>query len=680
MKYWLLLCVFFMNGIAMLRAADGDTTKILVHNDVDMTWYGNYDQVGVFPNTNTTYRKILMHYTLGCASGGCSGWDYTTQMFFMQPTGRMDSTVSRVDTISTNPLVTDTTWSVFEVMIPMELGRVITPYGTYMANGQQGYNNNWTHTYTFDVTDFAPLLRDSALIRAFYSGWSSGFSVTLQFDFIEGTPPYDVVDIQTVYKGEGTYNNSADFEANFFAAKQMQVAQAAGGRLYVTATGHGFDNNVNCAEFCVRSYAAVVNAANVGTRTIWKDDCGSNPIYPQGGTWLYDRAGWCPGSKADIHVFNVSNALQYNTLNTIDLNMQNYAWSGNQAPSYTIDARLVTHGAPNFQRDISLEAIVSPSNQDANYKRVNPICNNPVIRFRNTGADTVRSATFEYGVDGAAECVYTWNGALGFMDELEISLPSLNWQGINTTSPRFRVRVVDVNGAADGYASNNALESTFAMPDRYDLDSIKVYFRTNAAATETSYQLFDGSGNVVFQRIPTASGGTFNDVLYLADGCYTLRVTDSDGDGLSWWANSDGSGNISFMNPRFQNILKSFNADFGNFIEYAFVIGANYDNMPASACVPSAVTGVAASSFAYSLFPNPSSDGHFTVQTEFVQIQKELQLSVYNVLGVCVFQQQANDVAQFSQTFDWSHLPNGIYTLRLATNSQQAQQQFIIAR
>ena len=78
--------------------------------------------------------------------------------------------------------------TIFEIIEEYELGRAITPYGTYMqAPGSNGYNPTGT-MYFHDITDFAYLLKDSVEIDAFYSGWSSGFSVTTDFEFIEGVP------------------------------------------------------------------------------------------------------------------------------------------------------------------------------------------------------------------------------------------------------------------------------------------------------------------------------------------------------------------------------------------------------------------------------------------------------------------------------------------------------------
>ena len=63
----------------------------------------------------------------------------------------------------------------FDVIEKYELARVITPYGGNLSA-------DWEFRHSFDVSDFVHLLRDSVEIRAFYGGWSSGFSATLDFD------------------------------------------------------------------------------------------------------------------------------------------------------------------------------------------------------------------------------------------------------------------------------------------------------------------------------------------------------------------------------------------------------------------------------------------------------------------------------------------------------------------
>ena len=165
-----------------------DTTFIQAHDYVDMDWYGNYDAWADFPSDENTYRKILMHYDMRCSSSGCSGWDYTTKISLLKENGEFDE--------NGNPIfVHDQT-----------LANVITPYGTYMqGGGTEGFSPNWVQRFTYDITDFAPLLKDSVLIRAFYGGWSTGFNVTLNFEFIEGTPPRNVLNVQNLWSGSGSY-------------------------------------------------------------------------------------------------------------------------------------------------------------------------------------------------------------------------------------------------------------------------------------------------------------------------------------------------------------------------------------------------------------------------------------------------------------------------------------------
>ena len=60
-------------------SAPGDTTTIRVHDNVSMVWYQNYDAQTTFPDGGESWGRILLHYTMGCPSTGCSDWDYTTK-------------------------------------------------------------------------------------------------------------------------------------------------------------------------------------------------------------------------------------------------------------------------------------------------------------------------------------------------------------------------------------------------------------------------------------------------------------------------------------------------------------------------------------------------------------------------------------------------------------------------
>ena len=279
------------------------------------------------------------------------------------------------------------TYNVYEIIEDFELGRAITPYGTYMnpANGSygtNGYDENWKHRFTYDVTDFQHLLKDSVEIDAFYSGWSSGFSVTLNFEFIEGTPPRMPLSLSNVYKNGAAgygYTNSANFESQQMPEVKVATSEYASNfKLQFVPSGHG-----QAGEFTPNvSYTAKVNGSVVGGETIWKDDCGFNAIWPQGGTWIFDRANWCPGEAVPIYNHEITPYIIAGDSALVDINFSSFNPNGDA--SYSCAVHFFQYKEPNFELDAEVIDIISPSLKDQ-YSRLNPICSNPVIKIRNSG-------------------------------------------------------------------------------------------------------------------------------------------------------------------------------------------------------------------------------------------------------------------------------------------------------
>eukprot|EP00929_Paragymnodinium_shiwhaense_P031827 TRINITY_DN17753_c0_g1_i1.p1 TRINITY_DN17753_c0_g1~~TRINITY_DN17753_c0_g1_i1.p1 ORF type:complete len:894 (-),score=237.23 TRINITY_DN17753_c0_g1_i1:166-2847(-) len=67
--------------------------------------------------------------------------------------------------------------------------------------------------------------------------------------------------------------------------------------LQFVATGHGWhESSEQCGEFCKMRYHLSVDGKPLKTVSLWRDDCGENPVGPEDGTWEISRNGWCPGS------------------------------------------------------------------------------------------------------------------------------------------------------------------------------------------------------------------------------------------------------------------------------------------------------------------------------------------------------------------------------------------------
>lgn len=661
--FYFSLLLFLFNHFFSL-AAPGDTTRLRVHDAVDMVWYENYDRPVVFPNTTTTYSKILMHYTMGCASTGCSDWDYTTKIELLKPTGVMDSTVASVDTVSSSPLVVDTTWNVFEVKEAFELARVITPYGGYMRTSQQGYNPSWKHVHTFDVTDYAPLLVGTNEMRAFYGGWSSGFSVTIDFEFIEGTPPREVLAVKNLWQTGGNgwnYQNTSDFEQNFLKALDVAIpADMVHAKLRFIPSGHGFDNNTSCAEFCQRNYKFKLDGTQLDSRLMWDDKCGVNPIFPQGGTWLYDRANWCPGLRAHAFDYEFSNQLTAGATHQFDIDIDPIYWSGTQAPVYILETQLFIYGAKSFQVDAAIEDIISPTDKD-DYKRDNPICKTARVKIKNNGSNNLTTATIKYAVNGNHWRTYNWTGNLAFDATEIVELPITEvweWSGATGNSSIFEVKIENPNGQVDENAVNNHMQSKFQNTPMI-ASHTEFSFRTNNKPAETTWKLYDANGTVLHQNIPNMAANTlYKDTFNLEPGCYMFKLEDSQKNGLSFWANNDGAG-LARLRIVGGNFIKTFPLDFGTELVYYFTVGHALD-----------VANVQLDEVSdLQLFPNPSK-GLFHLN--YISNDREdVTIEVKNQLGQLVFFKDSvsNSTGNLEYVIDLNAEKSGVYFVTVHSKS-----------
>ena len=731
---FLLLFAFTFNGFAT------DTTTVRIHDHTDMTWYGNYDEWGVLPNTDNNYRKVYLHYTMGCATGGCSDWDYTTQIFVRHRTGEIDSTLQQspsftvngttvdslgysdstfvhfwnsttesVDstlstsyeiihftnpetpTIATDTIMgfesgfynmefdtlgnvidsfyvasTNTLWvdfyewhNVYDVIENYELARVITPYGS-------GLSNDWEFTTTFDVTDFASILSDSVEIRCHYSGWSSGFSATLDFEFIEGTPARNVVKVENIYSGGYSYNSSADFEANQLVPKKFLIdPTTTNASVKMSSTGHGFDNNQSAAEFKPINYYVKIDGVQTHTQYNWDNKCGENPIYPQGGTWIYDRANWCPGKRSQAFDHEITPYITSGDSVEVNVDFQAYTWGGTQTPSYIVESQLFQYKDANFENSVEIIDIIKPSLKDE-HSRKNPICGKPLIVIKNYGSNALTSLDIEYNVIGGTTNTFNWVGNLAFNQTEEVELPNLvNWDGTENT---FKVTLKSPNGQADEYSANNSMKSAFEPAPDYP-ETFALWVATNdgvinnsTQVSESSWDFYNADGDAIY-----SSGYLYADILYkdtltFSPGCYTFALEDSDKDGLKFWANNDGNGDVKFRKIAGQ-WLKSFNADFGTNIIHQFTVDQTVN-----------ITEITEASF--DIFPNPAKNQITISVSKITEI--DIAFVIFNSLGEELDRISRKNFTNGAETFNTSSYSPGIYYCKILTNNSEQVRKFVI--
>jgi hypothetical protein len=449
-------------------------------------------------------------------------------------------------------------YNYFPQVLRFELARYITPYGNGLSLG-----NGWT--WTFDVSDYRTLLADSVHLAA--GNWQE--LLDMKFLMIQGTPSRDVLSIQNLWNGGFNYGQSGDpIENHLTPLKILIPAGVQNARWKSRITGHGMDTPQNCAEFCPKYHYFKVDDSIRFTQLVWRDNCDLNPLYPQGGTWVYDRSNWCPGAEVWTYDFELSPYITPGDTVTLDHDAQPYTSTGGW-DYYQIEDQLVTYGSPNFTLDAAIEKVLSPNTAQM-WGRMNPICANPAIVIKNNGSTDLTSLTITYGINGATQSIYNWSGNLHFLETATVVLDTFTWmQGAS----KFTVSISNPNSGTDQYAYNNTISTPFTyvpvMPSTFFIE-----LKSNNYPAENAYELKDDAGNLIFSRNGLTANTTYRDTLTLGNGCYEFRLTDSGEDGLTWWANTgQGSGSIRFRSATTSQVYKNFNSDFGGEVYMQFTVG-----------------------------------------------------------------------------------------------------------
>jgi hypothetical protein len=503
-----------------------------------------------------------------------------------------DSLGTKVDSIKVREnqkinLTNTPYYDVFEVIHDIEIGRLISPYA-------KTFPKSFKYNYVFDVTDYASLLKDSVQLRIKYEGYSYGFTSTMDIAFIEGTPVREAYKVVNIYNGGFTYGNPNNSIENALTAKSFTVPNDAKAiKLRVYITGHGGEQNENCAEFCSKKYFLKLDNTTFATQDVWKNDCGKNAIINQPGTWIYNRANWCPGEA--VRVFEYPLELVAGSTHTLDMDMQSFIANGNA--SYNIAVQLVYYKDFAYTLDLGIEDIISPSNNFW-FNRLNPICDNAQFIMRNLGKDIITSAEITYRIGNAAIATHTWTGTLESQKSTTVTLPWLRWPDSNSEKI-FEVQISKVNGLIDGNTLNNKLTSTYSIPQKLPRKFI-IETRTNNRPTTNRYSIKDSRGKVLFNKSFSEANLLHRDTFEFSIGCYTFYFEDDDGNGLSFWATpGDGTGFVRILSAEGPvQVLKNFNGDFGSFQELNFTSEFAVGQQPLDHLNASLIQ----------LYPNPAND------------------------------------------------------------------------
>lgn len=623
------------------KASSQDTIHVISHKKVlvktnPSKGYDVFSKWCVFPKADVKYRKVILTVTLQCPDSlHCGEWDYVDHIYLRRQSGQNQESKD------------------------VEIARTISPYG-------YRFSADWKFSWDVDVTDFSTLFHDSVEIEFNHSGYESnldrGWLVTLDFSVIKGNPAIQPIAVQKLWEGNFPYGDTVKSINEYLELMKFKVPEDANiARLRIVQTGHGMDHTENCAEFCAKTRKIYFDGKLKNEKKIWKT-CGDNPLFPQAGTWIYDRAGWCPGSMVmpDIYDFKV----KYGEEHDLKMEMQDYLNPTNSSANYAINAYLIFYKDLTLENDIVIDEIMSPSNAFF-WNRINPICFNPKVKVTNKGKNTVNSIIFKHGMDGKANLEYTWKGILEPEKQVDITIRAL--LPLIEKPSSYTIEAISVNGKKDAYPSDNKLSSVYKSTPVYDTTLI-LYLRTNNDTMQTSYFLMNSNGDTLYSRKvkDLKINTSYTDTFRLKPGSYLLKITDAGGDGLDFWANPEGGYGYARLGNSKGKLIKAFNSDFGNDIIHQFRIQKN------------AVQSIEDGTPIVNIFPIRNS-GTFKMDI-FLNEAKDIEIEIISPESKIVFELKTKDFKSGMIPFDLTHLKDATYNIIIKAGDKTINRKMKIKR
>ena len=286
---------------------------------------------------------------------------------------------------------------------------------------------------------------------------------------------------------------------------------------------------------------------------------------------------------------------------------------------------------------------------------------NPTATIRNWGSNTMTTATITYDVNGGTPVVMNWTGSIEPGMAETVTLDPITFTP-NSGSNTLNVAISDPNGVADITTDNsgtNNFSASLTSALAYDY-TVTVNLTTDRYASETTWELTDGSGAVIASAGPwadlAANGTTVQtpvDVNISANECYTFTIYDTYGDGIN---SGYGVGSFSVEDQQ-GNVMTS---------------GGNFSSEDFGLFKTSSEAGISEIAFEnLTIYPNPASD---VLNVEFNVDAEEVSVSILDLSGRMI----ATENGSTAVTFNVGDLASGSYLVRISTENGSYTENVVI--
>ncbi|HTN45691.1 MAG TPA: T9SS type A sorting domain-containing protein [Flavipsychrobacter sp.] len=350
----------------------------------------------------------------------------------------------------------------------------------------------------------------------------------------------------------------------------------------------------------------------------------------------------------------------------------------------------------------------------------------PAITIKNTGANTLTSATINYVVDNGAPVSFNWTGSLASGATATVTLPNSN---VASGAHKLSVEATLVNNVADSNPANNkkagsfrALNPVSVFPFSENFSSTTfppvgwIYLGHNfhnemtheatvgkSAPGSVKMDNYSGQENISGQRnylitprinfANATSGANITFALayapYDASSNDALQINVSSDCGATWTSvyNKSGTTLSTTANTTaaftpgaadWKTEVVSLSAYAGQpdiLVQFLTTSGFGNNIYLDDIAIANGTAVDDQASLKFSLYPNPVKD---RINIEVIQSDKPVNVSVYDIVGKVV--KQASYGKNEKISLDVSDLQNGNYIVKLVSGSRSKQEKVVIVR
>lgn len=211
----------------------------------------------------------------------------------------------------------------------------------------------------------------------------------------------------------------------------------------------------------------------------------------------------------------------------------------------------------------------------------------PIFEVRNEGAQALNSLALQWQLDGNGWNTIPWSGLLAPGASILQNIPLTN---LPDGHHHLDVLVNSPNGLTDQNQLNDTLSTDFQVIT--DGVQVQMLLTTDAFPQETSWELRDGAGNLLYSGGPYAEKQTqyIQSWCLDPDSCYVFTLNDSYGDGLQSYLGCEGAFQIKDATGHIFAALNQLNfghsQDFPFCATFSCALGASYTTSRAGVAVP----------------------------------------------------------------------------------------------